>query len=218
MSEEPAMYGSPRTLINFYHANIIKYCNRPWLEEGDLDDDGRWVSDEIKNLRAEQMTEAMIENWNGVVRPKDRVYHVGDFALVRGPRSKDLVSQLVKRLNGQIHLILGNHDEEWLRQIRGFAWVGHQYQGKMVKIGDQRIFLFHTACRIWDRSHHGAWHFYGHSHSRLPEDLRSLSFDIGVDARNFTPLASEQAKEEMELKISRIANPHQRRDPTFRCL
>lgn len=52
----------------------------------------------------EEMDETMVNNWNSVVNPKDTVYHLGDVAISR----KNL--DTVKRLNGKLRLIRGNHD------------------------------------------------------------------------------------------------------------
>lgn len=73
---------------HFSHANIIKYCNRPF--EG-----------------TQQMDEAMIQNWNKVVKPQDKVYHLGDVYM---NAKADYISYIFSRLNGHKRLILGNHD------------------------------------------------------------------------------------------------------------
>ncbi len=39
----------------------------------------------------------------------------------------------------------------------------------------------HYAQRVWEHSHHGSWHVYGHSHGSLPDDIKSKSIDVGVD-------------------------------------
>lgn len=52
----------------------------------------------------EEMHEVMIERWNYVVKPKDKVYHLGDFAFGRKNIS------IAGKLNGRKILILGNHD------------------------------------------------------------------------------------------------------------
>lgn len=48
--------------------------------------------------------------------------------------------------------------------------------------GIQRIVCCHYALRVWDRSHYGAWHLFGHSHGSMPDEPHSLSLDVGVDA------------------------------------
>ena len=54
---------------------------------------------------ADEMNEALIDNWNKVVGKDDRVYHCGDVVIAR--RYLDLV---LPRLNGRKVLIKGNHD------------------------------------------------------------------------------------------------------------
>lgn len=82
---------------HFGHANIIKYCERPFQT-------------------VTEMNEAMIENWNHTVSKDSVVFHLGDFAF--GP--VDAVRGFRNRLNGRIILIGGNHDrigKETLKQI-----------------------------------------------------------------------------------------------------
>jgi calcineurin-like phosphoesterase family protein len=55
----------------------------------------------------DHMNEMMIHNWNSVVTPEDKVYHLGDVFF--GP--KDKADEILSRLNGKKRLILGNHDD-----------------------------------------------------------------------------------------------------------
>lgn len=71
---------------HFWHANVIKYCNRPYSS-------------------VEEMNEALVRNWNAVVQPDDDVYVLGDFSFAL--RSVELYSN---RLLGNKKLVPGNHD------------------------------------------------------------------------------------------------------------
>jgi len=64
----------------------------------------------------EEMDEFMVEAWNKNVKPKDKVYHLGDVVINR----KALV--ILDRLNGDKVLIKGNHDifhlKDYLKYFR----------------------------------------------------------------------------------------------------
>ena len=69
---------------------------------------------------AQEMDEALIERWNSVVGPGDKVYHLGDVAIPR----RGL--KCLAHLNGTKVLIRGNHDTfklsdyvEYFKDIRG---------------------------------------------------------------------------------------------------
>lgn len=70
----------------------------------------------------EEMDEAMIDNWNKVVSPKDKVYHLGDVVINRRALAT------LARLNGDKVLIKGNHDlfrlEEYTPYFRDIRGVG----------------------------------------------------------------------------------------------
>ena len=52
----------------------------------------------------DEMHEVLITRWNEVVKPKDTVWHLGDFCFGRQNIA------IAARLNGVINLIMGNHD------------------------------------------------------------------------------------------------------------
>jgi calcineurin-like phosphoesterase family protein len=54
----------------------------------------------------------------------------------------------------------------------------------------QVIVLCHYSMQVWDRSNQGSWHLFGHSHGTLKGI--GLSFDVGVDCTEFTPLSLEE--------------------------
>ena len=58
--------------------------------------------------------------------------------------------------------------------------------------------------RVWNKSHHGSWHLYGHSHYSLDkrEGTIGKSFDIGVDnpVCNYSPLSLQEVANIMNKK------------------
>jgi calcineurin-like phosphoesterase family protein len=158
---------------HFRHSNIIQYCNRPFSSTGEMD-------------------ETMIKNWNSVVGVKDTVRHLGDVAFGRGATAQE-VGNILKRLNGTIHLIKGNHEKLALANKWRFASIKDYDE---IEIEGQRIVLFHYGLRTWHHDLRGVWHLYGHSHGGLPPMGKSL--DIGVDCWNFTPVSFQELKKKMD--------------------
>ena len=170
---------------HFGHARIIQYCQRPFAS-------------------VEEMDAALIQLWNDTVGASDLVYHLGDFTLQGLPEFKAIVRQL----NGHLKILPGSHDQHWLERFRANDPELRTASGQTVELvppllslktpraalGNERrpqiIVLCHYALRVWDRSHYGAWHLYGHSHGNLPS--QGLSFDIGVDCHGFRPLSLEE--------------------------
>lgn len=146
---------------HFYHTNIIKYSNRPYTS-------------------VEDMNERMIEEHNYTVKVSDTVYFLGDFSFSDERKSREVL----RRLNGQKHLILGNHDKGIRANVKSFLGTGlfstiQDY--KEIRVDGQSIILFHYGCRVWNKSHHSSWLLYGHSHGSLPPFGKSV--DVGVDAK-----------------------------------
>lgn len=170
---------------HFGHANIIKYCDRPYSKVLDMDI-------------------ALIGKWNSVVEHTDTVYYVGDFSL----KGLEHVRYYFKQLKGRIRMIAGSHDA-WMDEYqtdRGPGLVSQsdkvlilppvytvEFQG--TKMFQPSITLCHYAMRSWDRSHYATWHLFGHHHGKL--EPYGLSFDIGVDCWDFYPVSLEQVAEKM---------------------
>jgi calcineurin-like phosphoesterase family protein len=85
--------------LHLGHRGITKFLRPDGSKERPWDD-------------VEEMNEALIANWNSVVRPKDTVIVLGDFVINRS------ALPLAARLNGTKELVMGNHDtmraEEYL--------------------------------------------------------------------------------------------------------
>jgi len=158
---------------HFSHFNIIKYESRPFKTQDEMD-------------------EYLIYKWNAKVNPNDEVYHHGDFAFA----SEGKIREIVRRLNGKIHLIWGNHDKA-IKQSRSlqdeFVWCRDYFALNSMKVP---VIMFHYPIMVWDRKHYGSIHTYGHVHSNKSDHhpmLHSLenAFNVGVDVNNFEPIALE---------------------------
>lgn len=99
---------------HFNSGNIVKYCQRPQLREGDLDNSGQWVTLETSFRRAEQMNGFLYRNINGRVKCGDTVICVGDFTTHGNERGIPSVpvsfKEHLKELNGSWVFVEGNHD------------------------------------------------------------------------------------------------------------
>lgn len=163
---------------HFGHANIIKYCNRPFADVDEMDD-------------------ALIRNWNSCVKKDEHVYVLGDFSFAPPQNYFPL-------LNGHKHLIIGNHDQKRVKALEKlFVWCKYYHELRHLK---QHIVLMHYGMRVWNRHHHGSWHLYGHSHGTLPS--HGLSIDVGVDAHNYYPVSFSEVSGIMAARKREIIDHH----------
>lgn len=128
--------------------------------------------------------EGIIARWNEAVAPGDTVLHLGDFALGPGP---ERIDDLLSRLNGTKHLILGNNDGDATASASGWASVGH-YAERIVD--GRRLVLCHYAFRTWNGMGQGALNLHGHSHGKLAPMPKQ--YDVGVDAQSFRPVRLDE--------------------------
>lgn len=176
---------------HYYHKNIIKYAKRPF--------------DNV-----DEMNEHLIQQHNSVVGQNDRSWSLGDF----GFASIEKLQNILRRLNGQKFLILGNHDKQIVKNMKSFIGKDYFtgiYYYKELYIDKQAIMLFHYGGRVWNKSNHGSWLLYGHSHGSLPPYGKSV--DVGVDDKNisteYRPYAFEEIKRFMDKRNKVVADHHE---------
>ena len=137
------------------------------------------------------LDEYIIERWNSVVQPEDVVYHLGDVGKFS---SEEDAKQIIKRLNGDKYLIMGNHDYEIPRHVstpftlRNF-W---EYSGFLMAytnrffLGEYTILThqppqFTNAPYLW---------LFGHVHtSQLYRTVTRNAICVCADRWNFTPVS-----------------------------
>jgi calcineurin-like phosphoesterase family protein len=165
---------------HFNHENVIEYSSRPFFT-------------------AEGMAEVLIDNWNEKVNKSDTVHHLGDFALSWGKKHAGLIDDILSRLNGNKHLIIGNHDRDEVVKNPRWQTVNH-YKELKVDVGGvhkQRIVMSHYAFRTWNQMHRGAIMLHGHSHGNLT-DCGGKIMDVGVDRHGYSPVSLTEIMEYME--------------------
>jgi calcineurin-like phosphoesterase family protein len=148
---------------HFGHKGILKHC--PDTREG---------------ATVAEMDEIMIERWNARIPPNGTVFCIGDFTFYT---NKDKIVNILERLNGQIHLIKGNHcyfiDQDPALFMPYFESV-QDY--KRIKIDKVKIELFHYPIQEWRGAHKGDFHLFGHVHGSIPE-TKYRRMDVGIDTR-----------------------------------
>lgn len=177
---------------HFGHKKICELAHRPFVS-------------------IEEHDEALIANWNALVQPRDTVYHLGDFGLAK----RDYLLEVRKRLNGDICIVLGNHDSEIEKPavrdqfhfVKDLYFFKQRVEGREEKV---RIHLCHYPMVHWCESNYGTWHLHGHCHGELPDDPTLLRMDIGVDCRAYQPVSLEVVILNMEMRIAAGAGPKER--------
>lgn len=160
---------------HFGHTNVCKFTRddgsklRPWDDVYEMD-------------------EQLIDNWNSVVSPDDKVYHLGDVAIPR----RGL--HCLEKLNGRKVLIRGNHDifkltdyTKYFADVRGCHYL------------DQYI-LTHIPVHECNLSRYKG-NIHGHLHYRsvLKTDQTPdpRYFCVCVEHTNYRPIDWEYVREEM---------------------
>lgn len=169
------------------HSNIIKFCNRPYKS-------------------SEEMTKILIENWNSVIKSNDIVFNLGDFIWSGSWNS------ILEQLNGNIYLILGNHDRKdfknsYMNYLKGV------YDQLTLLIDNKIVYLNHFPYLCFPKNH---YQLFGHVHlSQNKNDgndfercsyLLPNQYDVGVDLNNFIPISWKMISERLDYQIKNNVN------------
>lgn len=164
------------------------------------------------------MNEAIIENWNSVVKPEDTTYLLGDVML--GDNEAGL--ECIKRLNGQIFLIWGNHCTDTRKELLFTDdRVRHKMMGGwyayVIKHGKHSIYLSHyptLTANYTNNKHFSQFviNLHGHCHSQNPwiNPSNPFMYDVGLDAHNCTPVHIDEVITDIRQKweeLGRLSTP-----------
>jgi calcineurin-like phosphoesterase family protein len=178
---------------HFGHANIIKYCNRPFHS-------------------VHEMENALIQNWNQYVGKDDVVYHLGDFAMGEKSKMQSQIERILSQVNGNLIVIRGNHDHS-----KNLVFFPSVVNSEVIKIGTYDVELVHNPSHAkWDKDFtlcghvHNSWRMK-HKDEIIPGDIRhnpNYSYDnivaktfvlnVGVDVHGFRPISEDEVLEMYE--------------------
>jgi calcineurin-like phosphoesterase family protein len=130
--------------FHLFHHNVLKFDKRPFND-------------------VHQMHQVIEQRWNETVNPDDIVIYLGDLSFARR-EDNDYVNNMLKRLNGKIHFIMGNHDKiDEIKKLPNLESI-HDYLEVRIThiqhengIGDKKIeTLFccmHYPIYSWNKKH-----------------------------------------------------------------
>lgn len=154
----------------------------------------------------EEHAEKIVENWNKVVSPRDTVYHLGDISL--SPEYEEKSIEWVRRLNGNIMWIRGNHDsdrrvEKFLVECDNICYCSFVEVMKMNKIN---LYLSHyptitinplDSAEAVKRTI--VFNLHGHTHQKeiFNPQFPRCCYHVGLDSHNLTPVSWDEVREDL---------------------
>ncbi len=144
---------------HFWHSNVIEYCNRPFND-------------------VFQMNKRLIKNHNAVVKKEDKVFFLGDVCLANKDKTKEIIDQL----NGQLVLIMGNHDKG--RKVKWWHEVGFNEVSKYPIIYNNSFILSHEPVLNLP---YNVTNIHGHMHDKELFD-KTRYYNVSVEMINYTPI------------------------------
>ena len=156
----------------------------------------------------EEMNEAIVERHNSLVQPGDEIYVLGDLCL--GGGEADVAQknkELIERMNGNLHIILGNHDTP--ARIKMYAMCKNVIDIKyadMIHYNGYHFYLSHFPTLTGNLEKESlkqcTCNLFGHTHqcNNFFED-RPYMYHVGTDSHNCYPVLLDDVIEEMKNKV-----------------
>lgn len=157
----------------------------------------------------EDMNNAILKNWNAAVGEEDDVYVLGDLMLNDNRRGLDLL----KQLNGYLHIILGNHDSDARVELYQsyLPKVVEIVYSTIIKVEKQHYYLSHYpsfTANYDDKPYHSHLiNLYGHTHQQtnfftIDGKNNPFMYHVGVDSHGCTPVSIEQISEDIHNEVN----------------
>jgi len=144
------------------------------------------------------MNEAIIENWNSVVKPDDIVYNLGD--TIMGDQMEGV--ELYKKLNGTSFMIWGNHCTDNKKNLLAeHCHIAGGWYAYQIKYNKMTIYMSHyptlTANYDVEMNKHFTQHVLnicGHTHKKekFLDEKNPFMYNACLDAHNCYPIHIEE--------------------------
>jgi calcineurin-like phosphoesterase family protein len=162
---------------HLFHENILTF----------KDKDGKLIR---PFSSVEEMNETIAQNWNRLIKPQDKVYHLGDvtFGLHKYRRE---FNSMMHMLNGHKRLTPGNHDKYkdpdlFTHFEKVEYWAGFK---------ELNFTATHFPLRL-DSLRDGKFCVHGHTHQNCLDDKHYIN--VCLEVRNFTPVHVDTILEEIK--------------------
>jgi calcineurin-like phosphoesterase family protein len=162
---------------HFFHDNILKFVGS----------DGVRIRPEFSTV--DEMNWAMVERWNSVVKPQDKVWHLGDVAFKTTAKAAELAN-LLRKLHGHKRMLVGNHDN-----LKSPALMNNFEKIELWKgFKDEGFTCSHIPLRL-DSLRDGTVNVHGHTHQNRMKEPGYVN--VCVEVRNYTPIHLDELTREV---------------------
>lgn len=155
MNEQRKLYISD---LHLFHNNVTKagkgFDNRPYMGLPEMHDD-------------------ILRRWNKSVSMADHVYVLGDMIWRFNSANQEEAMQLLKAMNGNIHLITGNHDickssvfKSRFEEIIPYKKIADVAHGQI-----RNVILSHYYMPFYEKHYHNGILLHGHSHNTYESEM-----------------------------------------------
>lgn len=156
----------------------------------------------------EEMNAAIEANWNELIAEDDTVYILGDLMVGGKSAGNEAGMQIVRRLKGEKHIVLGNHDTDArVALYRNEPSIKDVQYAALLRYGGYRFYLSHYPSITTNLQHEtlkqGTINLFGHTHSkeRFYNDTPFM-YNVSLDAHDNRPVSIEQVLEEVKEKYA----------------
>lgn len=144
--------------LHLFHKNVTKagknFDNRPY-----------------KNI--EEMNDDILKRWNNSVTNADHVYICGDLIWKFNNDNRDGAMKILQEMNGNLHLIVGNHDKvkSQLFKKRFEEIVFYKRIQDVLDDKQVQVIMSHYYMPFYEEHYHDTVLIHGHSHVTEESEL-----------------------------------------------